>query len=128
MMAVSSTVAGDHLVYGKNAMVKFLVVGILFLSVSAWQPSVADDGIRIFGNPDCTAWTKIRKKRRSDLKNIYEWWVSGFVSGLVMAEASNVLAGIDVDAIYEAVDNYCKRYPNKDVMSASYLYFQAVKQ
>jgi hypothetical protein len=81
----------------------------------------AEEGVWTVGyqSTTCGAWTKERREH-SFARAAYEGWITGFLSGLAIAQKSNQnpLAGVDADAIYAWIDNYCSARP-LDILSVA---------
>ena len=66
------------------------------------------------GNSSCGTWTAARREQRAVG---YEQWILGFLNGIgfkgVSASASggDPLNGLDADAVWAWVDNYCQASP-----------------
>lgn len=77
-------------------------------------PLNAQEGIAVIGyqSVSCGTWTKDRREHSVAL-GAYEGWIEGFLSGLAFTKwpAQNPLVGIDTDAAFAWVDNYCSAHP-----------------
>jgi hypothetical protein len=86
-----------------------LVLGLM-ISISA--PAVADTvDLMGAGRSSCGTWTADRASRGVGAMN-EESWVVGYLSGAaVYASNLNPLNGVDGNAVWAWMDNYCRAHP-----------------
>ena len=65
----------------------------------------------------CEAWTSDRNARQSQAR---ELWVIGYLGGTKASDADNpnFLNGMDGNAIFAWIDNYCKAKPPDNLVTA----------
>jgi len=92
---------------------------LLILAVFAVAPSSAQEYTAIgLGNSSCGSWTAAR---RDKVALPYQQWVIGFLSGIGYAKpyaGLDPLKGLDGNAVYAWVDNYCGANPLNDISVA----------
>ena len=66
----------------------------------------------------CGTWVKERNARNTQ---IYETWVLGFLTGANIFGGSNTdfLKGLDAEAIFAWIDNYCKTHPSENLSKSA---------
>jgi hypothetical protein len=85
-----------------------LVLGLM-ISISA--PVVADTvDVMGAGRSSCGTWMADRAARGIGAMND-ESWVAGYLSGAAVYNASNLLNGVDGNAVWAWMDNYCRAHP-----------------
>jgi hypothetical protein len=97
-------------------MVRGTVLAATMLIVVSVQASAQYSGERTmmgFGSASCAVWSGERagKTLRS---YAMEFWVLGFISGTNWAspaDRKDLLAGMDADAMWSWLDNYCRLRP-----------------
>ena len=73
-----------------------------------------------YGFASCGTWTEARRDRATPRDAALEQWVVGFLSGVGYAsEAEDPLQGLDADAVWGWMDNYCASYPLASVNAAA---------
>ena len=77
----------------------------------------------------CETWTEVRRTRQTQTSQALEFWVTGFLSGANVFDDTdiNFLKGMDSNAIYAWIDNYCKANPLERLPDAAYALTRELK-
>jgi hypothetical protein len=95
-------------------MLKVVFLALAILAAVAAAPSVAakyEYASVGFGNSSCGSWTATR---RDGGAQTHQQWVVGFLSGVDFVKADegvDPLKGVDAQAVWAWVDNYCRVHP-----------------
>jgi hypothetical protein len=79
----------------------------------ATLPVAASAAVAILAPPDnsCGSWVALRRDNGPKIWQVEEW-AMGFLSGMAVVQSgSNYLEGLDENAIYGWLDNYCSAHP-----------------
>jgi hypothetical protein len=93
-----------------------LAVAALISSAEAVQPG--NYNLLGTGTISCGSWTALRRERQASLP---EQWILGFLSGVGyegLDRGDNPLNGVDADAVWAWMDNYCQANPLDGVAKA----------
>lgn len=100
-----------------------LLLGLIFSGVASTASAV-----EIRGMPSCGEWVSDRAKGGLDF-TASQFWLLGYMSGLVFATSTDALKGTDSSSIYLWMDNYCRANPLKKVNDGVQdLFFELKKQ
>jgi hypothetical protein len=93
-----------------------LAVALMIGSAEAEAYTIAG-----LGNSSCGTWTTARREQRAAS---YEQWVLGFLNGIGFKSVSasgggDPLNGLDTDAVWAWVDNYCQANPLDPIWTAA---------
>jgi hypothetical protein len=93
-----------------------LTASLLISSAEAAQPGSYN--MLGVGTISCGAWTASRREGRASLS---EQWILGFLSGVgyEAGGGDNPLNGVDADAVWAWMDNYCRANPLDRVAKAA---------
>jgi hypothetical protein len=93
----------------------FLTAALLISSAEAAQPGTYN--LLGLGTISCGTWTAWRREGRASLP---EQWILGFLSGVGYegGGGDNPLNGVDADAVWAWMDNYCRANPLDRVAKA----------
>jgi hypothetical protein len=96
--------------------VAILTTALLISSAEAAQPGYYN--LVGMGTISCGTWTALRRQGRAQLP---EQWILGFLSGVGYESGgrSNPLNGVDADAVWAWMDNYCHANPLVSISKAS---------
>jgi hypothetical protein len=92
-------------------MIRPILAAALLISVAE---AAAQPGAHILGTgtASCGSWTALRREGQASLP---EQWILGFLSGVgyarVVEYGQDPLNGIDANAVWAWVDNYCQANP-----------------
>jgi hypothetical protein len=107
-------------------MIRTLVRAALMVAILA----VADhaSGYTLIGNGalSCQAWMDARRDPHGLETRMSEQWVVGFLSGIgsmVLGEL-DPLHGLQADAVYRWMDNYCGAHPSQTIEAAARVFIQ----
>jgi hypothetical protein len=95
-----------------------MICALALISSAAAQPS---EGVHLIGTGSysCGSWTAWRREGRAQL---LEQWILGFLTGVGFARVNldgiDPLNGVDAQAIWAWMDNYCQANPLHDVWKA----------
>lgn len=70
------------------------------------------------GGKSCGKWTEADKTKGTDQAALVGW-VAGFVSGVNHIKGRDILARTDMAGAFAWIDNYCAKFPLKDVAEAA---------
>jgi hypothetical protein len=73
------------------------------------------------GTVSCEAWTAARRSPGGLDTAMHEQWVVGFLSGIgsmILGEL-DPLHGLDANAVYRWMDNYCRDHPAEKLEAAA---------
>jgi hypothetical protein len=95
--------------------VAILAAALLISSAEAAQPGKYN--LIGSGTISCGTWTASRREGRALLP---EQWILGFLSGIGYESegGDNPLNGVDANAVWAWMDNYCRANPLDDVAKA----------
>jgi hypothetical protein len=98
----------------------FLTAALLISSAEAAQPG--NYNLLGSGTISCGTWTVWRRVGRASLP---EQWILGFLSGVGYegGGGDNPLNGVDADAVWAWMDNYCRANPLDHVANAGAAFF-----
>jgi hypothetical protein len=65
------------------------------------------------GSQTCSAWTN--RKKNAVVRGSFENWLVGFISGLNVSGARDIIGGGDFDAIIEWMDKGCLATPSERI-------------
>ena len=90
----------------------------LISSAEAAQPG--DYDLKGYGTNKCATWTAWRREKQAGLA---EQWILGFLSGVGYevvrnSAVDNLLNGVDANAVWAWVDNYCLASPLNPIENA----------
>ena len=93
---------------------------------AAWPQAIVNAG------PSCGEWLKTRQAQYSIYESYNEGFIVGVLNGMSIASGVslwyNQRASISRDQVYFWVDEYCRKDPLKDVMTALGAFAQEVSQ
>jgi hypothetical protein len=98
-----------------------LISGMLMLPDHAAAYAVIGNGTMT-----CEAWTTARRDPHGSGGLMNEQWVVGFLSGIgsmVLGEL-DPLHGLDADAVYHWMDDYCRSHPLEKIEAAARVFIQ----
>jgi hypothetical protein len=92
------------------------VLALALMNSSAEAYTVAG-----LGNASCGTWAAVRREQRAVG---YEQWVLGFLNGIgfksvTASGGGDPLNGLDADAVWAWVDNYCQSHPLEAIWIAA---------
>jgi hypothetical protein len=93
-------------------MRSLILISVMLIGLTL--PSVAQIRSYIgFAKTSCVTWTKERSNQYSIMSLEMQRWATGFLSGANAASSTfkDRLEGIDADAVYAWLDNYCRQNP-----------------
>jgi hypothetical protein len=79
------------------------------------------------GTSSCGTWTADRRAPDGPPALLDEQWVMGFLSGIgyVGQQQDDPLRGIDAEAVFAWIDNYCRDHPLEHIVDASKAVYRA---
>ena len=84
---------------------------ILVLAVIIFTPVQAQ--IATMGARSCGQWVAASKENSAEMLNVRSW-LAGYMSGLAIGSARNILNGVDPEFIYLWMDDYCSENPSSN--------------
>ena len=84
---------------------------ILVLAVITFTPVHAH--IATMGAHSCGQWVAVSKENSAEMLSVRNWLV-GYMSGLAIGSARNILNGVDPELIYLWMDDYCRENPSSN--------------
>ena len=99
-----------------------LLIGLVLALVTS-TPCYA---IRIVGTISCGDWVQARQQGGLP-KDVYSFWVLGFLSGSVIQTNQDVLREVNSNAIEIWIDNYCQKNPLDQLAKAADALFEELK-
>jgi hypothetical protein len=103
----------------KSLLVQVVLAGALITGSAHAQDGATMMGL---GNASCGSWTAARRAPRPGVPSPHEHeqWVLGFLSGIgAGGPGMNPLNGVDGDAVWGWMDNYCQAHPLDKVRDAA---------
>lgn len=86
----------------------------------------AEPEIVSIGDWRCADWSARRAApERADPPQM---WLAGFMTGLATAQNIDVLAITDAPALFEWMDKFCARLPEKHVSAGGILFYEELKR
>jgi hypothetical protein len=82
---------------------------LLAIVLSAVEAANAGSTIVGAGSQTCSAWTN--RSKNAVVKGSFENWLVGFISGLNVSGARDMIGGGDFDAIIQWMDKRCLETP-----------------
>lgn len=80
---------------------------------------VADVAILGPPNNSCGSWLSYRRAQGGPMLWQIEQWVAGFLSGMAVKQSgSDFLNGLDAEAVFGWLDNYCSAHPLERISNA----------
>jgi hypothetical protein len=86
-----------------------LLLILLAIVLSAVEAANAGSTIVGAGSQTCSAWTN--RSKNAVVKGSFENWLVGFISGLNVSGARDMIGGGDFDAIIQWMDKRCLQTP-----------------
>ena len=79
------------------------------------------------GLDSCDTWTVDRQLPRGGPALLDEQWVVGFLTGLADGGLidADPMRGVDAQAVWAWIDNYCHAHPSDNVLEAAEAFYQA---
>lgn len=114
----------------RSALYVLLAIGSILPSLVRADTSTGTTFTTI-ANSQCSVWTERRAEALSETTFGFaaswslEGWILGSISTLnaLSHGQPNVLKAIDARTVHLWVDRYCAKYPNKDLLDASFELF-----
>jgi hypothetical protein len=111
---------------GRARLIRTLMGAVL--TVAALAVSDRAVGYALIGNGTltCVAWSEARRDQHGVATLMSEQWVVGFLSGIgsmVLGEL-DPLRGLQADAVYGWMDNYCGAHPSETIEAAARVFIQ----
>jgi hypothetical protein len=102
---------------------RFLLPAVLVTALTSSSGEAADNYTAAgLGAVSCGAWTAARRDRQA---GDVEQWILGFLTGMADLAASvpvqskmDPLSGVDAEAVWAWVDNFCRAHPLEKVVRA----------
>jgi hypothetical protein len=107
-------------------MIRTLVGAALTFATLAVADHAAGYALIGDGTLSCGAWMAARRDPHSAATHMSEQWVVGFRSGIgsmVLGEL-DPLHGMQADAVYGWMDNYCGTHPSEAIEAAARVFIQ----
>jgi hypothetical protein len=97
-------------------LVWWLILGLILCAAVGRAQQPTPPLIRIIGQGtlSCGSWVSERRKGPAAWEPLpYESWILGFLSGIGVGSngALNPLQGVDAEAVWAWIDNYCQAHP-----------------
>jgi hypothetical protein len=80
------------------------------------------------GTASCGTWTSWRAQQANHPDHyVFEQWALGFISGTAYEGAASLdpLSGLDAEAVWAWIDNYCRANPLEEVFDAAAAFIHA---
>jgi hypothetical protein len=91
----------------------------LMVSIAAPPAHAAQVQIVGPGNKSCGAWTADRTAQGASVVLVDEAWVVGYLSGVAFWGGLDPMKGLDTQAVFAWLDNYCRAHPLTDIIEAA---------
>jgi hypothetical protein len=88
------------------------------LGLSSATPAAADVVTTLGGTWSCKAWTAERTARSVNAA-LYGQWVLGYLSSVANWTDLDPMKGLDTEAVWAWMDNYCRAHPLATVSKAA---------
>ena len=102
------------------------VLGIV-AALSLWPPQASAFKLIGAGTDACATWTADRRTPDGKAALQDAQWVVGYLSGIGYEGPSDVdpLNGVDAEAVWTWIDNYCRAHPMDEIRAAAEAFFHA---
>lgn len=112
---------GREFVIGPAIMKLVLARAILAVALMTSSAGAGSYSFIGQGGASCGTWIAVRRERAA---SGFEQWILGFLSGVgaegnVVGSQTNPLNGIDADAVWAWMDNYCRDHPLGQIIEAA---------